>query len=79
MIISLKSGPSGGLDVPEASLSVLFGLLNRDLTLRVEGESLRIACADGSRPEFSEAERGAIVQWKEHLKALVLYEPPELA
>lgn len=78
VIVSLKHGPNGGLDVPSEALVVFYRLLTRDLTLKVEGETLRVCCADGSRPEFSESERASIVRWKAHLVALVNYVPPEL-
>ena len=77
-IVSLKPGSNGGLDVPLEPIEVLWALLHRDLKLTVDGETLRISCADGSRPEFTEVERAAIVKWKPHLVALVNYVPSEL-
>ena len=78
MIVSLRVGSSGGLDVPEDALSVFFALLNRDLMLTCEGDKLRVCCADGSKPEFTEAERAGIVRYKGHIIALVNYQPPAL-
>ncbi len=76
MIVSLKPGPQGGLDVPEEAYELLFELAGRDLVFTQEGDLLRIKRSDGGRPEFLAGEVERIKKWKYHLLALLTYEPP---
>lgn len=66
----------GGLTVPEASLALLLDLERRDLRCRQDGDNLRIATAEGGRPNLSEDDTAAIRKWKTHLLALMAYVAP---
>mgnify|MGYP001581332032 CR=1 FL=1 len=76
-VISLAAGPNGGLDCPVEAFTLFHQLLNRDLTLAVDGDRLRVSGPHGSKPALSEGETAAIRKWKAHLQALLLYVPPE--
>jgi len=77
-IVSLAPGPKGGLDVPVDAFNLAFELLNRDLTLIVEGEKLLIRGPHGAKPDLSASEVERIKKWKLHLVALLAYQPPPL-
>ena len=73
MLIELR----GGLTVPEEPYRLVFALQDRGLTLTADGETLRVAGPNGSKPELSADDTVAIRKWKSHLMALLAYRAPE--
>lgn len=63
--------------MPEESFGLFHELLNRELSMKIEGDRLRVVGPNGSKPELSESDAERIRRWKPHLMALVAYEPPE--
>jgi hypothetical protein len=73
-LIELK----GGLTVPVDVLTLTFGLLNRGLELRQDGDRLRVVEPGGGKPALTEAEVASITRYKYHILALLAYRAPEL-
>ena len=69
---------AGGLATPVEPLALALDLDRRGITLRVEGDKLRVVGVDGAKPELSEAETAAIRRWKAHLIALAEYRAPDV-
>ena len=68
---------AGGLTVPGAAYRLISDLIGRDYSLRQEGEMLRIAGPNGSKPELSADEIAGIKRYKAHLLAMIAYRAPE--
>ena len=66
--VTLKNGPT----LPVDALSLAIDLDLRGLRLVCEGDTLRVIGPNG-KPELSPDDRSAIVKWKPHLLALVVY------
>ncbi len=75
--VHLLPGPTGGLDVPLEAYALISDLISRDLTLRQEGESLRIAGPNGGKPDLSATDVDGIKRYKAHLLAMLAYRAPE--
>lgn len=77
-IVSLKPGPTGGLDVPAAAFTFCHALLERGLTLTPDGDRLRVSGPNGTKPDLSAEDVAQIKKWKMHLCALLAYRAQEM-
>ena len=68
-VLALQGGPA----LPWPVIALALALEDRGLILVRKVDTLRVLSKDGTRPTLSEAERAAIVRWKDHLLALVDY------
>ncbi len=66
--VQLAAGPI----VPIAAWRLALDLESRGCSLHLDGDALVI----GPREKLTQADRDAIRRWRNHLCALVAYEPP---
>jgi len=68
----------GGLTVPREAFDLFHALVtHRGLVLTQDDDKLRVARADGSRPDLTPEDAALIRRWKPHLLALLAYRAPE--
>ena len=77
-LVELKEGPNGGLAVPEEALQLVWELHGRGMTLRQEGEMLRVVGPGGSSPELTTDDESRLKHWKFHVLALLAYKAPNI-
>ena len=74
MLIALRNGPT----VPVPVLELGWSLESRGLTLKVEGDKLRVSGPGGVKPTLTPEDVEAIRKYKVHLMAVLAMEPSPL-
>lgn len=69
----------GGLVVPADVLTFALQLEDRGVVIKADGEKLRVAGPDNSKPDLSPEEIAFITRWKPHLVAIASYSAPAMA
>ena len=63
--------PNLDLTLPVEVVNLALDLERQDLLLKVRGENLVVSTQDGTKPQLSADQTGAIRRYKAHLLALV--------